>query len=194
MNLNFKLKKYHIELLKDIENEMEEIRNKKNNDKFKMMLEFHKKINNNLMNKYKNNINIWDIDNIIKLYDNKDIEDKQIIEKTRELVEKKNKIIIYKIIKSERWKEFIINKYEQIIKKYNIKINIDEENKKKLYNELSKLIIKNLLEYRYCWNCCNKIVIINNILNKIKIININDLELKNKIENEFINNYLNLYK
>jgi len=76
MNLNFKLKKYHIELLKDIENEMEEIRNKKNNDKFKMMLEFHKKINNNLMNKYKNNINIWDIDNIIKLYDNKDIEDK----------------------------------------------------------------------------------------------------------------------
>jgi hypothetical protein len=33
------------------------------------MLDFHKKINNNLIKKYSNKINIWDIDNMIKSYD-----------------------------------------------------------------------------------------------------------------------------
>ena len=175
-----------------MEEEMKQLNDTKNKDKFKMMLEFHKKINNNLLNKYNNNINTWDIDNLIKLYnDNKNIEEKEIIENIKKIIEKKNKIIIQKIIQTDKWKEFIINKYKNIIKKNNINnIDIDEDNKKKLYNELSKIIIKNILEYKHCWNCCNKIVIINNILNKIKTININDLDLKNKIENEFISKFL----
>ncbi len=195
MNLNFKLKKYHIDLLKDIEEEINKMGEKKNQNKFKMMLEFHKKINNNLLNKYNNNINIWDLDNLIKLSEkDNNMEEKYKIENIKKIIEKKNKIIIYNIIKTNKWKEFIINKYNQILKKSNKEnINIDEENKKKLYNELSKLIINNILEYKYYWNCCNKIVIINNILNKIKVININDLDLKNKIEDEFINKYLNMY-
>jgi len=95
MNLNFKLKKYHIKLLNDMEEEMKQLNDTKNKDKFKMMLEFHKKINNNLLNKYNNNINTWDIDNLIKLYnDNKNIEEKEIIENIKKIIEKKNKIII----------------------------------------------------------------------------------------------------
>ena len=195
MNLNFKLKKNHIELLKDIEEEIIGIKNTKNKNKFKLMLEFHKKINDNLTKKYNNKINIWDIDNIVNLNDdNNDNEIKERIENIKKTIEKKNKIIIQEIIKTEKWKEFIIIKYNQILQNHNINnVNIDENKKKILYNDLSKLIIKNILEYKYSWNCCNKIVILNNILNKIKTININDLELKNKIENDFINNYLKIY-
>ncbi len=93
------------------------------------------------------------------------------------------------MIKTNKWKEYVIYKYNQIAQ--NNKINIEEEeNKKRLYNELSKLIVRNILEYKYSWNCCNKIVILNNIINKIRIININDMDLKNKIEKEFLDNYL----
>ena len=192
MNLNFKLKKNHIELLKDIEEEIKEMKESKN--KFKSMLEFHKKINDKLIKKYNNKLNIWDIDNIIYLEEENNKEIKERIENIKQIIEKKNKIIIYEIIQSTKWKEFIINKYNQILIKKNINCeNIDENTKKILYNELSKLIIRNILEYKYSWNCCNKIVILNNIINKIKTININDLELKNKIENDFINNNLKKY-
>ena len=158
------------------------------------MLEFHKKINDKLIKKYNNKLNIWDIDNIINLEEENNKEIKERIENIKQIIEKKNKIIIYEIIQSTKWKEFIINKYNQILIKKNINCeNIDENTKKILYNELSKLIIRNILEYKYSWNCCNKIVILNNIINKIKTININDLELKNKIENDFINNNLKKY-
>jgi hypothetical protein len=36
-------------------------------------------------------------------------------------------------------------------------------------------------------------VILNNVINKIKMININDMELKDKIEKDFLNNYLKIY-
>jgi len=95
MNLNFKLKKNHIELLKDIEEEIIGIKNTKNKNKFKLMLEFHKKINYNLTKKYNNKINIWDIDNIVNLNDdNNDNEIKERIENIKKTIEKKNKIII----------------------------------------------------------------------------------------------------
>jgi hypothetical protein len=67
MKLNFKLKKNHIDLLKDMEEEMKQTEEIKNKNDFKKMLYFHKKINSNLINKYNNKINMWDIDNIVKL-------------------------------------------------------------------------------------------------------------------------------
>lgn len=189
MKLNFKLNKNHIELSKDIEEEMIQYDEIKNKNEFKKMLDFHKKINNNLINKYSNKINIWDIDNMIKSYDDiNNIVDKERIQKIKKMIEKKNKIIIYEIINTNIWKKYIISKYNQLIQNNNI--IVDEENRKRLCNELSKLIIKNILEYKYSWNCCNKIVILNNIINKIKMININDMELKDKVEKEFLNNFL----
>lgn len=187
MKLNFKLNKNHIELLKDMEEEINNINDVKNKNEFKKMLEFHKKINNNLLIKYNNKLNMWDLDNIVNI-DN-DEENKERIQKIKKIIEKKNKIIIHEVIKTNKWKEYVIYKYNQIAQ--NNKINIEEEeNKKRLYNELSKLIVRNILEYKYSWNCCNKIVILNNIINKIRIININDMDLKNKIEKEFLDNYL----
>jgi hypothetical protein len=93
MNLNFKLKKNHIELLKDIEEEIKEMKDTKNKNKFKLMLEFHKKINDNLIKKYNNKINIWDIDNIVNLNDDNN-EIKERIKNIKKIIEKKNKIII----------------------------------------------------------------------------------------------------
>ena len=193
MKLNFKLKKNHIELLKDMEEEMKQTDDIKNKNDFKKMLYFHKKINNNLTNKYNNKINMWDIDNIVML-DNEieNNEDKEIIQKIKKMIERKNKIILHEIINTDKWKEYVIYKFNQIVQNNNI--NINEDNKKILYNDLSKLIVKNILEYKYSWNCCNKIVILNNVINKIKMININDMELKDKIEKDFLNNYLkNIY-
>ena len=189
MKLNFKLKKNHIELLKDMEEEMKQTDDIKNKNDFKKMLYFHKKINNNLTNKYNNKINMWDIDNIVML-DNeiKNNEDKEIIYKIKKMIERKNKIILHEIINTDKWKEYVIQKYNQITQNNNI--IIEEDKKKSLYNDLSKLIVKNILEYKYSWNCCNKIVILNNVINKIKMININDMELKDKIEKDFLNNYL----
>ena len=189
MKLNFKLKKNHIDLLKDMEEEMKQTEEIKNKNNFKKMLYFHKKINSNLTNKYNKKLNMWDIDNIVQL--DKEIEnneDKEIIYKIKKMIERKNKIIIHEIINTDKWKEYIIQKYNQITQNNNI--IIEEDKKKRLYNELSKLIVKNILEYKYSWNCCNKIVILNNVINKIKIININDMELKDKIEKDFLNNYL----
>lgn len=189
MKLNFKLKKNHIELLKDMEEEMKQTDDIKNKNDFKKMLYFHKKINNNLTNKYNNKINMWDIDNIVML-DNEieNNEDKEIIYKIKKMIERKNKIILHEIINTDKWKEYVIQKYNQITQNNNI--IIEEDKKKSLYNDLSKLIVKNILEYKYSWNCCNKIVILNNVINKIKMININDMELKDKIEKDFLNNYL----
>ena len=65
MKLNFKLKKNHIDLLKDMEEEMKQTEEIKNKNNFKKMLYFHKKINNNLINKYNNKLNMWDIDNLV---------------------------------------------------------------------------------------------------------------------------------
>ena len=96
MNLNFKLKKNHIELLKDIEEEIKGMKEKKN--KFKLMLEFHKKINDKIIKKYNNKINIWDIDNIINFNEENNKEIKERIENIKQIIEKKNKIIIYEII------------------------------------------------------------------------------------------------
>ena len=193
MKLNFKLKKNHIELLKDMEEEMKQTEEIKNKNNFKKMLYFHKKINSNLTNKYNKKLNMWDLDNIVQL--DKEIEnneDKEIIQKIKKIIERKNKIIIHEIINTDKWKEYIIQKFNQIVQNNNI--NINEDNKKTLYNDLSKLIVKNILEYKYSWNCCNKIVILNNVINKIKMININDMELKDKIEKDFFNNYLkNIY-
>ncbi len=189
MKLNFKLKKNHIDLLKDMEEEMKQTEEIKNKNNFKKMLYFHKKINNNLINKYNNKLNMWDIDNIVQL--DKEIEnneDKEIIYKIKKMIERKNKIILHEIINTDKWKEYVIQKYNQITQNNNI--IIEEDKKKSLYNDLSKLIVKNILEYKYSWNCCNKIVILNNVINKIKMININDMELKDKIEKDFLNNYL----
>jgi hypothetical protein len=67
MKLNFKLNKNHIELLKDMEEEINNINDVKNKNEFKKMLEFHKKINNNLLIKYNNKLNMWDLDNIVNI-------------------------------------------------------------------------------------------------------------------------------